>query len=101
MVAEVAIGGVEADPAGTGEINFGPGVEGTFGVLCAGAEFAEISAGQAGGEAEAAGDPGEEHGEIAAGAAAESEGLIGSVGGAFVAAFVGEAVVQGRIERNE
>ena len=77
---EEAGGGVEADPAGAGEIDFGPGVEvGEVGFGAGGAverffvgfELDEIARDEAGGEAEAAEELDEEPGAVAAGAAAE------------------------------
>lgn len=101
VVAEVAVGGVEADPAGAREVDFGPGVEGAFGDFLVVIKFAEVTAGESGGEAEGASGIGEEDGVIAAGTGAEGEGFGGWSGGAIFASGVGDVLVDGGVEADE
>ena len=101
VVAEVAVGGVEADPAGAWEVDFGPGVEGAIGDFLMVIEFAEVAAGESGGEAEGASGIGEEDGVIAAGTGAEGEGFGGWSGGAIFASGVGDILVDGGVETDE
>src|SRR5690606_15762810 len=76
MVAEVAVRGIEADPTGAGEVNFRPGVERTLGDFFRGAELAQVSAGEAGGEAQTTCHLGEQHGEIAARSPAQAQRFL-------------------------
>src|SRR3954462_7110429 len=98
VIAEDAIGRINADPAGAGEVGFGPGVEGAFGGFAGAAGLAEVAAGEAGGGAGGAGGFGMEHGEIATGAVAGGERLGRSPGGALFAALVAEVLLQSGVQ---
>ncbi len=101
-------GGVEADPAGAGEVDFGPGVEvgevvfgagGAVEALDVGLELDEVTGDEAGGEAEVAEGLAEEPGGVAAGAGAEVEGFFGGLDAGFeadgVADVLPDVLVQG------
>ena len=78
FAGEQAGGGVEADPAGAGQVDFGPGVQigevgggagGAVERLHVGRELDQVAGDEARGEAEMAQDLDQQPGRIAAGAA--------------------------------
>lgn len=103
FAGEEAGGGVETDPACTGEIDFRPGVEvgevgfragGAVERLFVGLELDEVARDEAGGEAEASQDLDQEPGAVTAGAAVEGEGFFGSLNTGFHADGVAEEAVE-------
>ena len=107
FAGEQAGGGVEPDPTGAGEVDFGPGVEvgevafgagGAIEGFDVGGELDEIAGDKAGGDAEVAGEVDEEPGEVAAGAAAELEGFFGGLDAGLHADQVPEGAVDGHVE---
>ena len=86
FAGEEAGGGIESDPAGAGEEDFGPGVEicevgcGTcwsFEGLLVRGELNEVAGDEAGCQAEAAEEMNEQPGGVAAGAGAFLQGFSG------------------------
>src|SRR6185312_12814575 len=51
VIAKNAVGSIQANPAGTGQKNFRPGVERTFGAPPLGIAFSQISANESRGQA--------------------------------------------------
>ena len=89
LAGEEAGGGVEADPAGAGQVDLGPGVQVGEVVVGAGRaverdevglELDQVAGDEAGGEAEVAQGLDEEPGGVAAGAGAALEGLLAGSG---------------------
>jgi hypothetical protein len=103
IVAENAARGIETAPAGAGEIHFGPGVHGgREGIEDAGrGRLVEVTADEAGGEAEGAAERDEEDGVVAARAAAIRERFGGRLDAGFIAARVGERLADGGVELGE
>ena len=86
LAGQEAAGRVEADPAGAGQVDLGPGVQVGEVVVGAGRaverdevglELDQVAGDEAGGEAEVAQDLHEQPGGVAAGAGAALEGLLG------------------------
>ncbi len=107
FAGEEAGGGVEADPAGAGQVDLAPGVQVGEVVVGAGGaverhevglELDEIAGDETGGEAEVAQDLHQEPGGVAAGAGAALEGLLRGLHAGLhaddVADLAGEAGVQ-------
>ena len=107
FAGEQAGGRVEADPAGAGEVDFGPGVEvgevafragGAVERLDVGGQLDQVARDEAGGESEVAGEVDEKPGEVAAGAAAELEGFFGGLDAGLHADEVLERLVDGHVQ---
>ena len=99
FAGEQAGGGIEADPAGAGEIDFGPRVEvgevhrsgGAVERFDVGRELDEIAGDEAGGEAEMAQDLDQQPCGIAAGTGAQGERFFAGLDAGFHADDVADS----------
>ena len=110
LAAEEAAGAVEADPAGAGQVDLGPGVQvddvhgdalGDVRDVALVRELDEVAADEAGGEAAGAEHGDEELGAVAAAPAALLERLLGREDAGLVADDVGDLARDGLVEADE
>ena len=103
IVAEDSARGIEATPAGSGQINLGPSMH--FGRQRIGESrvrrFMKIATDETGGDAEVPAESDQQHGIVAARAPAAGDGFGGRLNANFMAAPVGEGGVNGGVERTE
>ncbi len=110
FAGEQAGGGVEADPAGTGQVDLGPGVQigeivgGAFGAfqrLFVGDQLHQIAGHEARSQPQVAQDLHQQPGAVAAGAAGDFEGFLAALDAGLHAHDVADVALQALVDRDQ